>query len=108
MKVNPMKKLIAFALFKRGVASQAAVYTFGLSPAGTDNAVGLSPLNETPPVTNSTGSGNIIGTGITYDSSTLTLNLSLGYGSALGFSDLTGAATAAHIHGPAPTNTPAP
>jgi hypothetical protein len=103
-----MKKIIALALFTSLVASQAAVYTFDLSPAGTDSAIGLSPLNETPPVLNSTGSGNEIGTGITFDTSTLTLKLSLGYGSAFGFSNLTGAATAAHIHGPALTNTPAP
>ena len=103
-----MKKQIALALFTSVLASQGAVFTFGLSPAGTDNAVGLSPLNEVPSVTNSTGSGNVIASGITYDSSTLTLNLSLGYGSAFGFSDLTGAATGAHIHGPAPTNTAAP
>jgi hypothetical protein len=56
----------------------------------------------------STGSGNEIGAGIQFDTDALTLNLSLGYGSAFGFSDLTGPATAAHIHGPAPTNTPAP
>jgi hypothetical protein len=103
-----MKKHIALALFTSIATSQAAVYTFGLSPAGTDNAVGLSPLNEAPQVLNSTGSGNVTGTGITYDSSTLTLTLSLGYGSAFGFSNLTGASTAASIQGPAPTNTSAP
>ena len=76
---------------------QGAVILFELSPAGTDNAVGLSPLNEVPAVLNSTGSGNTNGAGITFDTGTLTLNLSLGYGSALGFSDLTGAATGAAI-----------
>ena len=102
-----MKKHIAIALFTSVVASQGAVYVFSLSPAGTDNAVGLSPLNEAPPVV-STGSGNVIGNGITYDSSTLTLSLSAGYGSAFGFTDLTSAAISASINGPAPTNTSAP
>src|SRR5436190_21019812 len=103
-----MKKLIVLSLIAFVTAAQAAIISFDLSPAGTDHAVGLSPLNETPPVLNSTGSGNEIGSGITFDTSTLTLSLSLGYGSAFGFSNLTGAATLAHIHGPAPTNTPAP
>src|SRR5215471_9002830 len=104
-----MKKifLITTLLFSFALA-QAAILNFNLSPAGTDNAVGLSPLNETPPITNSVGSGNEIGTGINFDTATLTLNLSLGYGSAFGFTNLTGAAIAAHIHGPAATNTPAP
>lgn len=104
-----MKKIIALALFTSlALSLPAAVVTFGLSPSGSDNATGLSPLNEVPPATNSTGSGDIIGTGITFDTSTLTLNLSVGYGSAFGFSDLTGAATGAAIQGPAPTSTVAP
>src|SRR5436190_3789175 len=103
-----MKKLIVLSLIAFVTAAQAAIVTFDLSPAGTDNAVGLSPLNETPAITNSTGSGNEIGSGISFDTDTLTLNFSLAYGSAFGFSNLTGPATAAHIHGPAPTNTPAP
>jgi len=103
-----MKKIIVLTLFTTLLSARSAVILFDLSPAGADNAIGLSPLNETPPVTNSTGSGNVIGTGITFDTTTLDLNLSVGYGSAFGFSNLTGPATAAHIHGPAPTNAPAP
>jgi hypothetical protein len=102
------KCLLAALLVSGVVSSQAAVVGFDLSPAGTDQAVGLSPLNETSAVTNSLGSGNEIGSGITFDLDTLTLNLSLGYGSAFGFANLTGPAVAAHIHGPAPTNTAAP
>ena len=102
-----MMKHIVLALFTSVVASQGAVYVFSLSPSGTDNAIGLSPLNEAPAAV-SGGSGNVLGSGITYDSSTLTLSLSAGYGSAFGFTDLTGAATAASINGPAPTNTSAP
>jgi len=105
MKTKP---LILLALLASLTVSRAAIVTFDLSPAGTDHAVGLSPLNETPPAANSLGSGNEIGSGISFDTDTLTLSLSLGYGSAFGFTDLTGAATAAHVHGPAPTNVPAP
>jgi hypothetical protein len=103
-----MKKLALLLLCAGLSTAPAATVVFELSPAGTDNAVGLSPLNETPPVTNSVGSGNTIGSGIALDTDTLLLDLSIGYGGAFGFTDLTGPATAAHIHGPAPTNTPAP
>lgn len=103
-----MKKIVLLAMLSSIATVHAAVLSFDLSPPGTDNAAGLSPLNETPPVTNSIGSGNEIGSGITFDTITSTLNLSVGYGSAFGFTNLTGPATAAHIHGPAPTNTPAP
>src|ERR1041385_4973763 len=105
----PMKKiLLGLGVLLSAVVGWSAIVNFDLSPPGTDSGVGLSPLNETPPPTNSLGSGNEIGAGITFDTDTLTLNLSLGYGSAFGFSNLTGPAIAAHIHGPAPTNTPAP
>src|SRR5436305_2059281 len=100
-----MKKTIAtIVLLGSLYASQAVIWNFDLSPAGTDRAVGLSSSNEVPVVTNSIGSGNEIGTGITFDTSNLTLTLSIGYGSAFGFTNLTGPAVAMHIHGPAPTN----
>lgn len=102
-----MKRILIITALSFHVAAQAVILNFDLSPTGTDNAVGLSPLNEVPAVTNSTGSGNEIGTGITFDTDTLILTLNIGYGSAFGFSDLTGPATGLHIHGPAPTNTPA-
>ncbi len=98
------KTLTLLALSLALITSPAAILNFDLSPAGTDFAVGLSPLNEVPVVTNSTGSGNEIGTGITFDTDTLLLSLSIGYGSAFGFGNLTGPATVMHIHGPAPTN----
>src|SRR5260221_405363 len=104
-----MKRLASALILSFAInCSHGAIINFDLSPAGTDNAVGLSPMNETPPVTNSFGSGNEIGGGITFDTDTLVLSLSIGYGSALGFTDLTGPATGMHIHGPAPTNVPAP
>jgi len=104
-----MKKTLSTVVLLASLcASQAVIWNFDLSPAGTDHAVGLSPSNEVPVVTNSVGSGNEIGSGITFDTSTLTLSLSVGYGSAFGFTDLTGPATIMHIHGPAPTNVAAP
>jgi hypothetical protein len=95
-----MKKSFAF-LFSTALASQAALIQFELSPPGTDTAVGLIPSNEVPVAVTSTGSGNTISGGIVFDTATSVLQLALGYGSAAGFTDLTGAATAMHIHGPA-------
>lgn len=81
--------------------AQAAIIEFDLSPTGTSPAVGLKPQNETPPVLTSTGSGNEISGGIFFDTTTSTLSFAMGYGSSAGFTNLTGAATALHIHGPA-------
>jgi len=92
-----MKKTLA-VLLSAAAVSQAAVVKFDLSPAGKDAAVGLSPLNEVPAVTNSTGSGNAISGGIWFDTTTATLQFAVGYGAAAGFSDLTGLPTAMHIH----------
>jgi hypothetical protein len=93
----PVFLLLAIAIAK------ADIIRFDLSPAGTDKAVGLSPANEVDTVIGSTGSGNEIlnGGGITFDTTTRLLSLAVGYGSAAGFTDLTGPATAMHIHGPA-------
>jgi len=98
-----MKKYIAGIMtitLGLAVIAQAEIIQFNLSPAGTDAAVGLSPLNEVPAATNSTGSGNEISAGISFDTDTSMLTLALGYGSAAGFTDLTGPASA-KIQGPA-------
>lgn len=84
-----------------GFSAQAAVVRFQLSPPGTDVAVGLSPSNEVPPSATSTGSGGEISAGILFDTDSSVLQVAVGYGSAAGFTDLTGPATAMHIHGPA-------
>jgi len=96
-----MKKTVVVVLMAAALSSQAALIKFELSPAGTDAAVGLSPLNEVPAATNSTGSGGLVSGGITLDTDTLIMDVAIGYGSAAGFTDLTGPATAAHFHGPA-------
>jgi hypothetical protein len=96
-----MKLSCALALFSAVVSTNAAITYFDLSPAGTDVAVGLSPSNQVPAVTNSTGSGDAISGGIAFDSDTHVLQVAIGYGSAAGFTDLTGVPSAMHIHGPA-------
>jgi hypothetical protein len=86
--------------------TQAEVLQIDLSP--TNGVSGLSPINEVPAVTNSSGSGGEISSGITFDTETSTLSLAIGYGSAAGFTDLTGPATGMHIHGPAAVDATAP
>lgn len=81
-------------------AAQAAIVEFDLSPVNTSAGVGLSPANVSS-TTVSTGSGNEISGGISLNSDTNVLSISFGYGSAAGFSDLTGATTTVHLHGPA-------
>src|SRR5690349_401623 len=84
------------------LSAQAAQIQFALSPPGTDVATGISWQNEVPPPTNSTGTGNTIGGGIVYNTDTSILHVEIGYGSAAGFSDLSGVPTGMHIHCPAP------
>jgi hypothetical protein len=94
-------KLCSSLLFVAALSSHAALVQFNLSPHGTDVAVGLSPSNQVPAVTNSTGSGDAISGGIVLDTDTLVFGFAIGYGSAAGFTDLSGAPIAMHIHGPA-------
>jgi len=56
-------------------------------------------------VTNSTGSGDAISGGILLDTTSNVLQVAIGYGSAAGFTDLSGAATGMHIHAPATAST---
>ncbi|MDB4766888.1 CHRD domain-containing protein, partial [bacterium] len=61
---------------------------------------GLLPGNEVPAVSAAgTGTGGELGSNITYDPATMILTLNFGWGSANGFTDLSGTATAAHLHG---------
>src|SRR5689334_8619430 len=94
-------KTSLFQLLAAAISSHASIVQFDLSPAGKDSAVGLSPSNQVPAVTNSAGSGNEISGGVTFDTDSSKLTIAIGYGSAAGFSDLTGVPTALHIHGPA-------
>lgn len=64
---------------------------------------GLLPSNSTSAIT-STATGGEIGGGISFDKTTSILTVNVGWGSSNGFSDLTGDATVAHIHGPADFN----
>jgi hypothetical protein len=93
--------ILSLVLLASAFPSRAGVIQFDLSPFGTDAAVGLSPANEVLP-NPSTGSGNEIGRGISFDTTTRLLTLNVGYGSAEGFTDLTGSAFSWLLQGPAP------
>lgn len=96
-----MKLISLISIFIGGaVLVRAEIIEFALSPPGTTPGVGLHPANEVIPGSSS-GSGNEIGSGIFFDTSTRLLTLHLAYGSAFGFSDLTGPAFAWLLHGPA-------
>jgi len=103
-----LRRITGLLLLSTVVLTQAAVYRFDLSPPGTDVAVGLSSSNEPAGITNSSGSGNEISGGISFNTSNSTLTFAIGFGSAAGFTDLSAPATAMHIHGSAGAGTNAP
>ena len=98
-----MKNILLLLLSTTAICN-AALIQLGISPAGTDAAIGLSPTNEVPAVTNSTGSGGPISGGVVFDTDSTNLNFAIGYGSAAGFSDLSGPAIGLSLSGPAATN----
>ncbi len=102
-----MKAAVSLLLLG-ALSTQASLVQFSLSPPGTDKATGLSWMNEVPAPTNSAGTGDAISGGIVFDTTSNILHLAIGYGSAAGFSDLTGPAVAMHMHGPAGPGTNAP
>ena len=66
---------------------------------------GLIAGNQNGTVLGTPGSGGELGAGITYDDVTNILSINAGWGSGNGFTNLTGNATAGHLHGP---TSPAP
>lgn len=103
MKTKRLQPLALCVLSSFGFA-QADIIEFDLSPAGTP---GLSPANEVPAFVG-TGSGGEISGGIFFDTTTSVLTFAMGYGSAGGFTNLTGAAIGAHIHSPGAAGVNAP
>ncbi|MBC7782516.1 MAG: CHRD domain-containing protein [Burkholderiales bacterium] len=61
---------------------------------------GLLPGNENHAIVGTPGTGGEVGAGITYNDATLLLSINVVWGTANGFTNLTGNATAGHIHGP--------
>lgn len=82
------------------VNAPAAIVTFTVTgPAGN----GLLPGNE-PSTTGNPGTGGIGPGGITYDTDTNVLAMDIRWGSANGFVNLSGDASAGHVHGGAGSN----
>lgn len=78
-------------------SAQAAIIQFDLLGKGS---AGLSSTNENVVVTGVPGTGGESGAGIFFDDITKILTINVAWGSGNGFTNLTGNATAGHIHGP--------
>ena len=75
-------------------ASPAAVVFFDLTGTGGS---GLRTTNENPVVAGTATGGELLG-GIEFDDVTRVLTIRAGWGTVNGFTDLTGSATAGHLH----------
>jgi hypothetical protein len=84
--------------------ANAEIIQFNLvGKAGT----GLLSGNENGTVLGTPGSGGEIGAGITFDTATNILTVIAGWGTANGFTNLSGNALAGHLHGPVGADAPA-
>ena len=92
-----MNKLITslVAAFALASSAHAAAITFDLQGR---SGIGMRFNNENPASASGSGTGGKILSGIIYDTVSKILTLNVGWGSGKGFTDLTGAVTAAHIH----------
>lgn len=92
-----MKKLFCIGVLSAMVSqANAALIPFDLKGTG---GTGLLGGNENPGVVGG-GTGGEMSTGIVFNDVTLVLSIIVGWGSANGFTNLTGAASAGHLHGP--------
>lgn len=90
-----MKKILPLAIAALTISSPAAIIQFDLIGSG---GPGLLFTNE-PGVLSGGSGGEILG-GISFDDVTKLLTINVGWGSANGFTNLTGDSTNAHVHGP--------
>jgi hypothetical protein len=98
-----MKRTLALLLASFLLASVAPAATILFDLQG-QAGFGLLPGNETTAVSGTPGTGGEIGAGISFDNFTNVLTINVGWGTGNGFTNLTGAATASHIHGPTPSS----
>ena len=105
MRTTIHKLFVAAALSVAGVLSvQAHMISFDLlGKAGS----GLISGNQNQTINGTPGSGGEVGAGIVFNDQTGVLNIEVAWGSGNGFTNLTGNATAGHIHGPTASNAPA-
>lgn len=100
------KNIFAVSLLVALGASTTQAVTIDLFLQGK-GGFGLLATNENPSTT-STGSGGEILGGCTFDTTSKLLVINVGWGSGNGFTDLTGVATASHIHSPGNFTTSVP
>lgn len=98
MRTSIRTLFIAVALSVGGVwSAQAHMISFDLAgKAGS----GLLSGNQNGTINGTPGSGGEVGSGIVFNDQTGVLTINVAWGSANGFTNLTGNATAGHIHGP--------
>jgi hypothetical protein len=97
MKTSRILLAILTPVFAFALSAQADIFFFDLlGKAGP----GLLPGNENGTINGTAGSGGELGNGIFFDDVTNLLSIEIGWGSANGFTDLTGDTSAGHIHGP--------
>ena len=94
--------LVVAGLLTSAGSAHAEVFAFDLQGLG---GTGLLGSNQTPAVTGG-GSGGELGGGILFDTATNILTLNVGWGNTNGFTNLTGAAIAGHLHGPTASASP--
>lgn len=91
-----LPKTALVALLLSPAISFATIFTFDLEGKA---GAGLLSGNENGTINGVAGSGGEFGDGIYFDDVAKTLTINIAWGSGNGFSDLTSAVTAAHVHG---------
>ena len=105
MRTNIRTLFLAVALSAAGVLS-AAAHMISFDLVGKAGA-GLLSGNQNQPINGTPGSGGEVGTGVVFNDQTGVLTINVAWGGGNGFTDLTGNATAGHIHGPTASSGPA-
>src|SRR5258705_11877606 len=95
---SSIKKFL-LAVVPLAFAVQASAGTIAFDLLGKAGP-GLLGGNENGTLVGTPGSGGELGSGILFDDVTLQLSINVGWGTANGFTDLTGNTTAGHLHGP--------
>lgn len=76
-------------------SAHAAIVQFDINGR---SGLGMRFSNENPASATGSGTGGEVNSGISFNNVTNALTLNVGWGSGKGFTDLTGAVTAAHLH----------
>jgi CHRD domain len=97
MNISRMILSVLTALSAFVASAQAATLAVDLQGKG---GFGLLPGNENATLAGTPGTGGELGSGILFNDVTNVLTINVGWGSANGFTNLTGNANGGHLHGP--------